>query len=373
MSKHKLHSLRCRRFVLMNRFRTAIEQGTSKYTVARNFSFAMRLQKAEIYSRIKTAAFTVNATSPNKLIIESANQTSFGVVNISQKPKYCSLYVQVWANKADDADRFESTIRSLFSKELIGGPICGIQWAYASSRGIQTVYVEEVFEDVVSDKAYPSIVRQYGSLKNFVTTYLNSDESILVLQGTPGTGKSRLIRYILAALSMRTKGLDQCLVGENGMPSVDTDEDGNTKSLVLYTSDAKALDSEELYAKFIVGEEFVFVVEDADHVLRPRSDGNLTLHHFLTISDGIIRNVGRKVIFTTNLPNIGDIDDALIRPGRCFARFSLPGLTKNEAFDLLTDLTKSEDTAKDITTSLYSSDKSTHTLAEIYKSLSEYT
>jgi len=39
----------------------------------------------------------------------------------------------------------------------------------------------------------------------------------------------------------------------------------------------------------------------------------------LAVADGVVRAQGRKIIFTTNLPNIGDIDEALVRPGRCFA------------------------------------------------------
>jgi ATP-dependent 26S proteasome regulatory subunit len=31
-----------------------------------------------------------------------------------------------------------------------------------------------------------------------------------------------------------------------------------------------------------------------------------------------VRAQGRKIIFTTNLPNFGDLDEALVRPGRCF-------------------------------------------------------
>jgi ATP-dependent 26S proteasome regulatory subunit len=53
-------------------------------------------------------------------------------------------------------------------------------------------------------------------------------------------------------------------------------------------------------------------------MLKARSDGNQDLHRFLAIADGVVRAQGRKIIFTTNLPNIRDLDDALLRPGRCF-------------------------------------------------------
>jgi ATP-dependent 26S proteasome regulatory subunit len=45
----------------------------------------------------------------------------------------------------------------------------------------------------------------------------------------------------------------------------------------------------------------------------------------------MVRSQRRKIIFSTNLPNVGDLDDALIRPGRCFARIHVRTLTGVEA------------------------------------------
>ena len=62
----------------------------------------------------------------------------------------------------------------------------------------------------------------------------------------------------------------------------------------------------------------------------PRAEGNETLRRFLTIADGVVRAQGRKIVFSTNLPNVGDLDDALIRPGRCFAHIITRDLTGEE-------------------------------------------
>src|SRR5213075_1558799 len=91
------------------------------------------------------------------------------------------------------------------------------------------------------------------------------------------------------------------------------------------------LESDGIFVKFITGTHDAFVVEDADHLLKPRVDGNEHLHRFLTIADGVVRSQGRKIIFSTNLPNVGDLDEALIRPGRCFARLNVRSLTAAEA------------------------------------------
>jgi ATP-dependent 26S proteasome regulatory subunit len=77
-----------------------------------------------------------------------------------------------------------------------------------------------------------------------------------------------------------------------------------------------------------------FVIEDADPLLTTRASGNQDLHRFLAIADGVVRAQGRKILFTTNLPNVGDIDDALLRPGRCFATVRTRSLTREEGAKL---------------------------------------
>jgi ATP-dependent 26S proteasome regulatory subunit len=42
------------------------------------------------------------------------------------------------------------------------------------------------------------------------------------------------------------------------------------------------------------------------------------MHRFLNVGDGLVTTKGKKMVFSTNLPSVRDIDSALIRPGRCF-------------------------------------------------------
>jgi hypothetical protein len=104
---------------------------------------------------------------------------------------------------------------------------------------------------------------------------------------------------------------------------------------VLYTADRRTLENDEIFIEFITGSHDAFVVEDADHILMPRADGNDHLHRFLCVADGVVRALGRKIIFTTNLPNIGDIDEALVRPGRCFDVLRTRNLERPEIERLL--------------------------------------
>jgi hypothetical protein len=86
--------------------------------------------------------------------------------------------------------------------------------------------------------------------------------------------------------------------------------------------------------QFVTGSHDAFVIEDSDLLLKARTSGNEEMHRFLATADGVARSQGRKIIFTTNLPNVTDIDDALTRPGRCFGLRNLRSLTPEEAQSL---------------------------------------
>ncbi len=219
-----------------------------------------------------------------------------------------------------------------------------IDWHFLTSKGeLQNTSIEEMADDALHDHAYPDLA---GGVAPFIARYLDAPETVLVLQGPPGTGKTRLIRGILGEMSRRKGGQAQA----------------------LYTGDKKALESDEIFVEFITGWHDAFVVEDADHVLKPRADGNEHLHRFLAIADGVVRSQGRKIIFSTNLPNVGDLDDALVRPGRCFARVCTRALSMIEVAPLLEDLCRagghSFASAMD---RLSTSARDNCSLAEVYK------
>jgi ATP-dependent Zn protease len=102
--------------------------------------------------------------------------------------------------------------------------------------------------------------------------------------------------------------------------------------------------------------------------LQPRTDGNRNLHRFLMIADGVVRAQNRKIIFTTNLPNIGSIDDALLRPGRCFATIQMRPLARTETDAVLSRLLPGDPDAVALARdSLFAAGRSSSSLAAIYR------
>ena len=222
--------------------------------------------------------------------------------------------------------------------DLHGIVRCEIQWCYSGTRGLDSHTFSEIIQETVYNEAYPGL----ESVDDFIEGYFKSTSPILILTGPPGTGKSRLIRYV---------------VMKYGRKYEDTPN-------VIYTSDMKAIEKEEgFFISFRIGDFKFMVLEDIDVFLQSRKDGNEVMHKFLAASDGFLRTDSKKIIMSTNLP-ITEIDSALIRPGRCYAHQEFGALHRDEAIRLAQKLDTEKDWSQILTQSKY-------TLAEIYDAASE--
>ena len=173
-----------------------------------------------------------------------------------------------------------------------------IEWVYGANG--DSVNVPLNAERLPVDEMYPFLKEP---LTEYYDRYLESNANILLLIGPPGTGKTTFIRGLLA----------------------------HSNSSAIVTYDAAILEKDYLFARFIEDETGVMVLEDSDNFLKARSDGNTMMHRFLNVGDGLVTTKGKKLIFSTNLPSIRDIDPALIRPGRCFDIVSFDALKQKEA------------------------------------------
>jgi hypothetical protein len=176
-----------------------------------------------------------------------------------------------------------------------------IEWVY-SAHG-QSISVPLNYRPALRS-AYPWIK---GDLDDYIDNYLNSSSSVLILIGPPGLGKTTLIKNIIHRSGSDAK--------------------------VAY--DEKVMNDDGLFAGFIDDDSRFLIMEDADAFLQSRADGNTMMHKFLNVSDGLISAADKKLIFSTNLDKVGDIDAALMRPGRCFDVVQFRLLTVDEAQDVI--------------------------------------
>jgi hypothetical protein len=181
-----------------------------------------------------------------------------------------------------------------------------IEWIYSGDG--QSVNVPLNRERLPVDEMYPFLNGE--SLESYYKRYMESSANILLLIGPPGTGKTTFIRGLLA----------------------------HTDSSAIVSYDANILDKDGFFARFIEDDASIMVLEDSDAFLKSRSDGNTMMHRFLNVGDGLVTTKGKKMVFSTNLPSIRDIDSALVRPGRCFDIVTFDLLTVAEAQALATKL-----------------------------------
>jgi ATP-dependent 26S proteasome regulatory subunit len=177
-----------------------------------------------------------------------------------------------------------------------------IDWI--TSTDMNSTSVPMIRPKGIHDSSYPFIKE---GVDNFVNSFLNSSECILVLIGPPGTGKSNFIKYLIS--------------------------ESSRDAIVTY--DPKIMQSDSMFAMFVEGNYGSLIMEDADTFLSARSTGNEMMSKLLNVSDGIVSMAGKKIIFSTNLENMNDVDPALLRPGRCFAVLQFRDMKYDESVAFL--------------------------------------
>jgi hypothetical protein len=260
------------------------------------------------------------------------------------KADYSSCYFNLWAESAARAAETAARLEAIAGEHRLRDETFTIDWQFTNAGGeLRSSSFQELADPQLIDEAYPSLGMPVSA---FIAAYLAAPECVLILLGPPGTGKTRLVRAILAEISRRK--------GENAM--------------VMYTADKRALAGDEIFVEFITGSHDAFVIEDSDLLLKARTSGNEEMHRFLATADGVARSQGRKIIFTTNLPNVTDIDDALTRPGRCFGLRNLRSLTPDEARQLVQRLCAGDEVrAARAEAALFAAIAKSYTVAQVYR------
>lgn len=177
-----------------------------------------------------------------------------------------------------------------------------IQWTYNADGDNVTIPLTN--EKMAIDEMYPFLNEP---LLDYYDRFLSSNSSILLLHGPAGTGKTTFIRNLII----------------------------HAKTSANITYDPALLQKDNFFAEFIEDDQTnILVLEDSDLFLMKRSEGNDLMHKFLNIGDGLISNKSKKIIFSTNLESIRNIDGALVRPGRCFDIIDFKKLTHEQAVNL---------------------------------------
>ena len=285
-------------------------------------SYTLDSSRVEVTDIVRAAALAVHgpespgATKRDCWAVDVDAETC--IIRIGQLPKKIEMLIGVRC--ASHGDPF-ATKRSYFTVAIYGvdrAKVKALRDALQTKIGkkhLATVTWYFMFGDetrqssVIIDPSPPVYDQFYpwvkGGLRAYFDGFMASQSSLLFLSGPPGTGKTSLIRWLLHEYSLNA----------------------------AVTYEERLLSSDSTFVDFMTGDaQNVFVIEDADTILGSRSrEGNKMIARFLNVSDGLIKFPSKKVIFTTNLDDFKKVDEALLRPGRCYGMIKCRPLTYDEA------------------------------------------
>jgi hypothetical protein len=319
----------------------ALEGAGASFPVHRRLRFVFRGALEDLFDRLALdSGLTPHRLDTGSLLLHGPG--AFVSAAANRKVDYASGSIEIWADDLARLDEIRTKLLAVVGDQGFRTDTFTIDWHFGGAFGLTNVSFDEVADPDLPDEAYPTLG---DGVSAFVERYLDARDTVLLLQGPPGTGKTRLVRAILKAMSRRK--------GE--------------AAEVFYTADARALEGDEAFVDFLTGTHDAFVIEDADHLLMSRSNGNPHLHRFLSVADGVVRAQGRKIVFTTNLPNVSDIDEALVRPGRCFAVVRTRPLDREEAARLIARVTNGD--VEPVLKRAFSGTSKSASLASIYRAV----
>lgn len=162
-------------------------------------------------------------------------------------------------------------------------------------------------------------------------SFLNERESgLAVLHGCAGSGKTTFIKNMLSSLD---------------------------KQFILVTNAIAAHMAEPEFIAFMMeNKDSIFILEDCEQILMAREENRFggAIANILNMSDGLMSDIFNIKFICTFNTDIEKIDEALLRPGRCFVNYEFKQLEAEKASKLLESLGHTIDKPRDMT------------LAEIY-------
>jgi len=209
-------------------------------------------------------------------------------------------------------DRAEE-VNAIVSKFKTAASSSKVKWFFKDPSGRITSSDLNLEGSNPLNEFYPWM---HQDIDSFAKAFLKSKANVMLLLGPPGTGKTSFIRRLIRAMNFETWITYD--------PDVQQSESFFMRFAKPTAEDRYGDDSDDTSPRLLV-------MEDADTMLEARGDGNKLMTRILNLADGLVSLPDRKIIFSTNLPGLTSIDDALLRPGRCFAAIRFRHLTKAEA------------------------------------------
>ena len=287
--------------------------------VKSSFTFSFKLSFKDVLNRtLETCHDFFNDAEFKPIDTESATMTSYiqadNVLLIIASPRSMDQELN-YDESQSGSWRFELigvyyAVNAISEKlKTIFNEICvpHVRWHFVGEHGtdFKDINIELSEKKNIKDSFYPWLE---NGIESYLNSFISSKQSILLMAGAAGTGKTSLLRHFLFRYQ-------------------------NLGYLAHITYDERIMQTDSTFIEFITeNNPSIMIIEDADILLTSReSDANKLMARFLNVSDGLIPLNNKKIVFTTNMTDFQRIDSALIRPGRCFDFMKCRELSAEEA------------------------------------------
>lgn len=235
------------------------------------------------------------------IIIINPNSISlfydFNITNNFDKEKFVEDLIEKLPKKDDD-DKDEGPRISLVSISSTGS-----YYTIDSEINPVTIDIDKNYNDDFKP-AYDAITDFIGSK--------DRKSGLILLNGEPGTGKTYFIRHLVTEFK-------------------------NLNFILITPSIAARLASPELMEFLIDNKDSIFILEDCEQVIMDRKGGSVSsaVSSILNMSDGLMSDVFNGKFICTFNSDVSSVDEAILRKGRCFAKYKFGALNKEKTQNLL--------------------------------------
>ena len=235
---------------------------------------------------------------------------------------HIGIRLYIASDTIDNCDKYINQIKNDLKEFLIQDDIVEyIVLQYENNEKLNMTFYEDNINIDFNHLAVPFI----NDVDSYINDFITSSSPVLILQGKAGTGKTTFTKYILSKLKEKLKT-------------------HNANINTMYSFDENIFYSSDFYSKLIFEDYDILILEDINQAIhKNQNEQDLNpLNKFLSVTDGLISKY-KKIIITTNIESKTQLNQALIRPGRCFDVLNFRNIEGVEIDNLCDDCAKDLD------------------------------